>query len=71
MTFIRKKTVDGGVSVVPAWIVKTYDKHSNEFITEFAVPSYEKAIEESLWIEKCVCDYRTEIVSPDGDVEDV
>ena len=53
------------------WIVRVYDKHTNAFMTQFYTSSYERAIEEAAWTEKCVCDYRIEIHSPDGDVEDV
>lgn len=70
-TFIRKQTVDGGLTLVKPWTVRVYDKLTNEFVTQFNADSYESAIKEATWTEKCVVDYRTEIHSPDGDVEDV
>lgn len=70
-TFIRKQTVDGGVTLIKPWTVRVYDKHTNAFMTQFYTSSYEQAIEEAAWTEMCVCDYKTEIHSPDGEVEDV
>ena len=52
------------------WVIKVFNKKTNAFQKEVSVDSYQQAIEAAEWADRML-NVRTEIHSPDGDVEDV